>query len=609
MADENPYIINKNDRLPSSLSSFFFYFIKKQPWAFTLFFLAPLALILETNILPYALKLVIDGISHTQTNRANVFSEAAPGLWLGGIAWFSLVLIIRLQNWWQAYVIPVFQAQIRMTLLDYLLKHSYQFFANNMSGSLANKVNDLPRAIEAIRMIICWNGIATLGAVSVALILMASINKWFAILLLIWVAVQTLVSLWFSHHINFISEKNAHDKSSLNGRIVDTLTNINAIKLFSRNRDELLYVNETQKSEANSNKKLINYMNIFRLALDIPASIMLLLMTYLLIAFWQRNLISIGDLVYIFSAFLAIMSQMWFLAHAMSDLFREVGVAKQALSLINIPIEITDADHATPLSVQNGKIEFEEVSFRYQQGTKVFNKKSVVISPKQRVGLVGYSGGGKTTFINLILRFYNLDSGRILIDNQDISQATQGSLRASISMIPQDPVLFHRSLYENIGYGKKNSTHDEIIEAAQKAHCHEFITRLPAGYHTLVGERGIKLSGGQRQRIAIARAILKNAPILILDEATSQLDSLTEELIQDSLLQLMQDKTTLVIAHRLSTLLHMDRILVFDKGRIVEEGDHHSLIINNGLYKAMWDAQIGGFLPEEISNNSGAMDK
>ena len=214
---------------------------------------------------------------------------------------------------------------------------------------------------------------------------------------------------------------------------------------------------------------------------------------------------------------------------------------------------------------------------------------------------MGYSGGGKSTFVNLILRLYDVMKGSILIDGQDIRAVTQDSLRKHIAMIPQDPSLFHRSLMENIRYGRLDASDEDVIEAAKKAYAHEFISTLPQGYHSLVGERGVKLSGGQRQRIAIARAILKNAPIFILDEATSQLDSVTENLIQESLWELIQNKTTIVIAHRLSTLLHMDRILVFDKGMIIQDGTHHELLSKSGLYKQLWDAQVGGFFCDDAS--------
>lgn len=245
----------------------------------------------------------------------------------------------------------------------------------------------------------------------------------------------------------------------------------------------------------------------------------------------------------------------------------------------------------------------------------MFQNKSVTIEAGQKVGLVGYSGSGKSTFVNLILRLYEVVDGQILIDGQNLSEVTQESLRQAIAMIPQDPTLFHRSLMDNIRYGRTKASDEEVISASKKAHADEFISLLPEGYETLVGERGVKLSGGQRQRIAIARAILKNAPILMLDEATSQLDSITESNIQDSLWELMQGKTTLIVAHRLSTLLHMDRILVFDKGHIVEDGTHAELLNRGGLYKTLWDAQVGGFLPDERKEefeepaNSGVVDE
>ena len=602
MNNHNPFILKSATALPKKLHAFFWYFIKQQPLAFTLFFFAPMAMILETNIIPYSLKMIVDGISKHEQDRSHIFTVIAPALWLGGSAWLTLITLIRLQNWWQGYVIPKYQAQIRMTVFDYLSQHSCHYFSNQMAGSLANKVNDLPRALESIRMIISWNIIATFSAILVALLLLLSINIWFAALLFAWVVVQLLISLRFARKINAYSEHNAEDKSELSGKIVDTLSNINAVKLFAQSENEMDYVSESQEREVKSNKKLIIYMNIFRLFLDIPVTMMLVAMVFLLVLFWQHRLITTGDLVFIFYSFLSIMGQMWFLSHALADLFREIGVAQQALSIIVTPIEINDAENAGKLRVKEGAIAFDNVSFHYQQGSRVFENKSVLIKPGERVGLVGYSGGGKTTFIHLILRFFEVDSGRILIDGQEIRQVTQASLRHNISMIPQDPTLFHRSLLENIGFGKPSASRDEIIDAAKQAHCHEFIMKLPQGYDTQVGERGVKLSGGQRQRVAIARAILKNAPILILDEATSQLDSLTEESIQTSLLELMQNKTTLVIAHRLSTLLHMDRILVFDKGKIIEDGSHSVLMTQNGLYQAMWNAQVGGFLPDDEIN-------
>lgn len=584
--------------IPKSLGKFFIYFLQKQPVAFFIFFIAPLTMILETTVIPYALKLIIDEISDYHGSREAIFSKIGPALWLAGISWISMIVIIRLQNQWQAYILPRFEAQVRMSMFDYLINHSYRFFSGQLTGNLASKVNELPRAMESMRQIICWDLIATSSSIVVALIFMATINIWFAVIFLIWIIFQSLISFYYACKINQCSKHNAEDKSTLGGRIVDALSNIGSIKLFAHERHELHYLQKSQQREMRSNQRLIFLMNYFRLFLDLPITIMLVLMINTLIKLWQRDMISTGDVVFIVNISFAIITQMWFLSHALADLFREAGIAKQALSLITTPIEIIDNKHAKPLKVRHGEIQFDNVTFHYNKGRNIFENKSIIIQAKQRVGLVGYSGSGKTTFIHLILRLFNLESGSILIDKQDISQVTQASLRDCISMIPQDTGLFNRTLIDNIRYGNIHASDEEVVAASKKAHCNEFILQLPQGYNTSVGEHGVKLSGGQRQRIAIARAILKKSPILILDEATSQLDSLTEELIQSSLLELMHNKTTLVVAHRLSTLLHMDRILVFEQGHIVEDGSHDELLAKKGLYSSMWEAQIGGFLPD-----------
>ncbi|MHA3237232.1 ABC transporter ATP-binding protein [Legionella pneumophila] len=587
----------KSEEFPKTLGRFFWHFIKKQPLAFTVFFVAPIAMVLENNAIPYSLKMIIDALGG-HSGEENIFSAVAPALWLGGGAWFALIVILRLQNWWQGYVIPRFQADVRMSVMEYLSRQSYHYFSNQMAGGLANKVNDLPRALDSIFNIITWYAIAAFASIIVALILMCTINYWFAVILLSWIIFQLYISYRLSKKVDQYAKENAEDKSQLSGKIVDSLSNASVVKLFARSRDELAYISASQNMEVQSNKKLSIYMNIFRLYLDIPVTVMLVAMVYFLLTFWNKKLITTGDLVFIFNVSFSIMTQIWYLCHAIAEFFREIGIARQAIALLSAPIEVEDAPDAKPLIVKEGKIEFDSVTFHYNQGKKVFENKSVIIKPRQRVGLVGFSGSGKTTFIHLILRLFNVESGKILIDGQDISQVSQDSLRSAISLIPQDTTLFHRTLMENIRYGNPDASDDEVVMASKQACCDDFISLLPDGYNTLVGERGIKLSGGQRQRIAIARAILKNTKILILDEATSQLDSLTEEAIQNSLWQLMESKTTIVIAHRLSTLLHMDRILVFEAGKIIEDGSHEELLAKDGLYKSMWDAQVGGFLPE-----------
>ena len=319
-------------------------------------------------------------------------------------------------------------------------------------------------------------------------------------------------------------------------------------------------------------------------------------MIYFLLSLYKNQLITVGDFALIVGLSMEVAHMTW---HTMSqvDAFNQaVGKCKQSLTNLIGPQDIKDKKGASNLLVTRGQITFSDVTFCYKDTEDLFQNKSVMIEAGQKVGLVGYSGGGKSTFVGLILRLYDVADGHIMIDGQDILAVTQDSLRKNIAMIPQDPSLFHRTLMENIRYGRIEATDEEVIEAAKKAYTHEFISKLPQGYESLVGERGLKLSGGQRQRIAIARAILKNAPILILDEATSQLDSVTESCIQESLWELMQNRTTVAIAHRLSTLLHMDRIIVFNRGKIVEDDTHTILLNSGGLYKTLWDSQVGGFL-------------
>lgn len=584
-------------QLPKALVPFFWHFIKKQPIAFLVFFLSPLVIILETNVMPYALKMLIDAISDYQGNKSAIIKEIAPALWLGSSAWFGLIIIMRLQQWWQAYAIPLLEAEIRTSVLNYVILHSHSYFSDNPAGNIANKISDLPRAIESIRSILCWNGISIFAVVFVTLIMMAAINIWFSLILGLWVITHLIITLYFVRFVNEASKENAEDKSILSGTIVDIISNINSIKLFARYSYELGYAGNKQYEERLSNSRLLVKMNVFQLCMDIPVTLMLGSTLYLLIISWQQETVSTGDVIFIFNMIFAVVYQMWHLGHALATLFCEIGVVQQALTLVTCPHQVINIPEARTLEVTRGKIIFNNVTFYYNKGYNIFEKENIIIEPNQKVGLVGFSGSGKSTFVNLILRFFDIEKGIITIDDQDISKVTQESLRANIAMIPQDISLFHRTLIENIRYGRISATDQEVVDASKKAYCHEFITKLPNGYDSLVGERGIKLSGGQRQRIAIARAILKNAPILILDEATSALDSVTEKYIQRSLHKLIQGRTTIVIAHRISTLSAMDRILVFDNGHVVEDGTHIELLKAKGHYAFMYKMHIGEFLP------------
>ncbi len=581
-----------------SLSKFLYSFIKKQPIAFIVFFLSPTILILESTVMPYALKMIIDCISTHQGPRNNIFLQLKPALYLYTGCWLIWTIVARSQNLWQAYILPKFEADIRMSSLSYVLEHSYRYFSNQFSGNIANKISDLPKSLDTIRMILCWNVVSSISTVSAALIVMFFINIWCTVILGIWVILFMLAIIYIGKGANVAAEKNAEDKSNLSGHIVDLISNIASVKLFSKITNEINYLKTFQEKEIVSNKQLILSYNKLNLCSDILGfSLVALIIT--LIAGWQRDLISVGDFVFIMQSTYGVMLQLWYLSQSFTTLFTEIGIAKQALTILQKPHDIIDLPNAKLLQIKSGLIEFDNVTFNYQHGNRLFQNKHITIEPGTKVGLVGFSGSGKTTFANLILRFFEIHHGQIRIDGQNIREVTQDSLHAAIAMIPQDTSLFHRTLMENIRYGNLDANDQEVIQASINAHCHEFIMKLPEQYQTLVGERGTKLSGGQRQRIAIARAMLKNAPIIILDEATSALDSVTEKHIQESLQILTKNRTTIVIAHRLSTLSAMDRILVFDRGQIIEDGLHEQLLQQNGRYSYMWHMQSGNFLPEQ----------
>ena len=320
-------------------------------------------------------------------------------------------------------------------------------------------------------------------------------------------------------------------------------------------------------------------------------------MIYFAITFWQKGILTIGDFALIQLYLITLFDRLWEFGKVLRRIFEGFADASEMVEILEEPHEVRDGLAAPALAVSAGRVDFVDVQFSHHGTRKILDGFNLKILPGEKVGLVGPSGAGKTTVVQLLFHFYDVSGGEILIDGQNIAHVTQDSLRDHISLVPQEPILFHRTLKENILYGRAEARDEDVIEAARKAHCHEFISTLPLGYETYVGERGIKLSGGERQRVAIARAILKNAPILVLDEATSSLDSESEALIQDALHKLMQGKTAIVIAHRLSTIMQMDRIVVIDEGKIVTSGTHRELLGQEGIYKKLWEIQAGGFAP------------
>lgn len=577
-------------KLPTKPIKFLIYFLSKQPLAFTLISLSHLSLILEKNIIPYSLKLMVDSIEQINS-KIPLLQKLLPGLFLFLGSWLILIIIDRIQQWWQSYVIPRFEEDIRMHVVSYVLEYPYKYFITKFSGNIANKINDLPRSINTIRIIIFWDIIPTLIINLIALIMMYKINKIFSLILGLWILVHLTLTKYFIKNVNQASYINSNDKSILSGSIVDTIANILSMKLMSNKSYEIDYIIKIQTQEKNSNKSMIQTINIFLLWIDITTTIMLVSFIYFLLTSLNEEKINLGDFVFILSLVIGIISKMHYLSKVSAELFQEIGRSEESLSLITDITENQTGSYNKSFCISTARIEFKNVTFSYDNQNYIFRNKSVIIKPGEKVALVGFSGAGKTTFVNLLLGLFEPDSGVIKIDGQDISKISKHSLRKLITLVPQDTHLFHRTILENIRYGNINATDEDIIEASKKAYCHEFISNLPNGYNSMVGERGVKLSGGQRQRIAIARAFLRNTPILILDEATSSLDYITEKMIQKTLQDLMQNKTVIIIAHRLSTLMNMDRILVFEHGKIIEEGSHEELIKLDRVYAYMYKKQ------------------
>lgn len=500
---------------------------------------------------------------------------------------------------------PAIKNKIVSETFKFVLDSSQQFFHDNLSGRISSQIVTLADNIARILYPIASIFIRSLSLLLIALVSTYFVNPMFFYTLGLWSIAFLSFSYFMSKHLVKLSDIYTDSESMISGQLVDSITNVSNIRIFARRLFEVSRLDHSLLVTKEKFQKKELFLVSIHCVQGALIALMLSFMIYFLIHLYGKHEVSIGDFALILGITMDVAYVTWFTMSQVDEFHQAIGKCKQSLSCLVVPQDIQDQEDAKDLEITKGQIAFSDVKFCYK-GTieALFQNKSVVIEGGQKVGLVGYSGSGKSTFVNLVLRLYDVTEGCIFIDGQDIRAVTQDSLRKQIAMIPQDPSLFHRSLMENIRYGRIESADEEVIEAAKKAHAHEFICKLPQGYDSPVGERGVKLSGGQRQRIAIARAILKNAPILVLDEATSQLDSVTENDIQESLRELMQDKTTaIVIAHRLSTLLHMDRIMVFEQGKIVEDGTHAELIACKGLYKTLWDAQVGGFLPEKRSEN------
>ncbi|TAL63544.1 MAG: ABC transporter ATP-binding protein [Legionella sp.] len=550
------------------------------------------------TFMPYVIKLIIDRAVLLQNDKSNSFTQLEPFIFLYILLWIGLCFDMRLLDWIKMKLFPSLRQDSMDKMFAYLNQHSHHYFQNNFAGTLVNRVLDMQAGIVEIFTILDDVFAQTLGLM-IAISVLLCVHPLFALILITWVGCFLLITFLFLKPVQNLSHDFALARSTVVGKMVDSIGNITNVRLFAKHHYENRYISKSITEAVNADRKMLNKIIHMRICWDISIVGLLGINLLVLGKMYSQNLVTIGDFSFITTLSISILWNLWFIAGQFVAFSEHIGTCRQALSIMNSAHDIVDAPNAQPLKVTQGEIEFKDVSFHYNEGTSLFKNKNILIPAGQKVGLVGFSGSGKSTFVNLILRLFEVESGEICIDQQNINLVTQDSLRENIALIPQDISLFHRTLMDNIRYGCAEASDAEVIAASEKAHCHEFISELNDQYQSMVGERGIKLSGGQRQRIAIARAILKNAPILILDEATSALDSVTEKYIQESLQQLMQGKTTIVIAHRLSTLAEMNRILVFDKGQIIEEGTHEQLLKKKGHYARMWTMQAGGFLPVE----------
>jgi ATP-binding cassette, subfamily B, bacterial len=491
----------------------------------------------------------------------------------------------------QLRLAPRQRQYVARALFRYLHRHSHRFLTENFAGALAHRISETSHGINQVLFATLTEFWPMSIVIVVANVLLLFSSPWLGLFTGVWSLCFVAISWYLARRTQPLSSAASKARSRTAGAVIDSVTNHATVRLFARLDHERERLADAQSRELHTVLRANLAMEQVRLFQFSAAALLKGGTVVLAVWLWQRGAISVGDFVMAVSLSLLIIAEVRNLSRRFLDLFEALGNVSEGVATIFKPHELADNIEASEREIARGSIDFEGVEFGYAEGAQVFSGLTLSIPAGQRVGLVGLSGSGKSTFVSLLLRLYDPQHGRIRIDGHDLRSMTQDSLRRQVGLIPQDPTLFHRTLRENIRYGQMAADDAEVERAARRAHAHDFIAALPEGYDALVGERGIKLSGGQRQRIAIARVILKDAPLLILDEATASLDTLTEQAIQAALDDAMRGKTVLVIAHRLSTIAHLDRILVFSRGEVVEDGDHRALIAKGGAYAALWSAQ------------------
>ncbi|RBW43187.1 ABC transporter ATP-binding protein [Psychromonas sp. B3M02] len=490
---------------------------------------------------------------------------------------------------------------IRWFAHRYLLKQSVSFYQDDFAGRIATKVMQTALAVRETVMKLLNVMVYIVVYLISMVVMVAQADYRLAMPMLVWLVVYIGIQYYFVPRLKNVATEQADARSTMTGRIVDSYTNISTVKLFAHTESESAYAKQGMKGFLNTVYRQMRLATGVNMCVQISNYLLAFSITAISIYLWMQSAISVGSIAIAISLSLRLNGMSQWIMYELSALFENIGTVTDGMNTLAKPNIIQDKEGAKPLKVTEGNLYFKQMSFHYGENKGVIEGFDLNIKAGEKIGLVGRSGAGKSTLVNLLLRFYDVEKGQIIIDGQDIKDVQQESLRLQIGMVTQDTSLLHRSIRENILYGRPDATEEEMINATKQAQAHDFISRLTdnegnVGYDAQVGERGVKLSGGQRQRIAISRVLLKDAPILILDEATSALDSEVEAAIQESLNELMQGKTVIAIAHRLSTIAAMDRLIVLDKGNIIEQGSHQQLLDQNGVYAQLWAHQTGGFL-------------
>jgi ATP-binding cassette subfamily B multidrug efflux pump len=597
----DPFPAQKPRRPPRGIYEFCRYYTRgMEPWLLLVAGLTAITAIAEAMLFAI-LGQVVDWLASSDT--ATFIQESWAQLVVMSL---FVLLFIPITTALQSLVVHQtlmgnFPMAVRWNAHRYLLDQSYGFFQNEFSGRIATKVMQTALAVRDTVMKLLNVLLFVVIYIITALVLVASADIRLCLPIVIWLGFYILVQRYFVPKMKNIAMLQADARSLMTGRIVDSYTNIITLKLFSHSSRESDYVRDGMSEFLNTvhpQMRLVTTLNMVLWSLNM----LLIFSTAALgIYLWINGSITPGAIAIVISLAIRLTGMSHWIMWEISSLFENIGTVQDGINTLSVPNAITDNEQAKDLQVTEGDIRFDKVSFAYNDDGQVFSRLNLHIPGTEKVGIVGRSGAGKSSLVSLMLRFYDIQSGTLSIDQQNIRDVRQESLRANIAMVTQDTSLLHRSVRENIMFGRPQASEEQMIVAAKQAQAHEFILSLRdnkgrRGYDAHVGERGVTLSGGQRQRIAIARVLLKDAPILILDEATSALDSEVEASIQQSLNKLMQGKTVIAIAHRLSTIAAMDRLIVFDKGEIVEQGTHQQLIAKNGVYTKLWNHQSGGFI-------------